>query len=231
MCGFYSLNKKITEIEKRNKLKSTNDLGFNPTYKITKGNNVPAILSRDSKIIQIASWGFNFDFSNIPIQNARKEKLLDTTSAWNEQLRNGNFCILPADSYYEFNWQDSKGKQKIPFRIGYKGFPLIGLAGLYRKGSKGFETTTITMDATGHKIGEIHNGGSNSNRAPFMLLPEQWNQWLNPKNEEEVLKMIDLEEENKFDYYSISSEFNSPNADPFHNWHQSQSFNKQGKLF
>ena len=122
MCGYYSLSKKISEIEKRNNLKSTNDLNFNPTYKITRGDNVPAILSRDSNTIQIASWGFKFDFSNTPIQNARKEKLLDTTSTWNEQLRNGNFCILPADSYYEFNWQDAKGKQKFHSELAIKDF-------------------------------------------------------------------------------------------------------------
>lgn len=63
MREFYSFYKKISEIEKRNTIKSNKELNLKSTYKFTRGNQTLAIIIESKQIIQMAAWGFNFDFA------------------------------------------------------------------------------------------------------------------------------------------------------------------------
>lgn len=196
--------------------------------------DVPTITSNNINLITLSHWGFRFDFSQQPINNAQSEKLLNPKSSWYHPFQEGQFCILPVDSFYEFHWKDGKGKIKVPHRIGLKDFKNMGLAGLYQYKEGKLETTVLTMDATGHLIGNIHNGGNVKNRAPFILKQDDWNLWLKANHVDKAYEMISLIEESKLDSYPISRDFNKNTADTFsQKWHHREDYIEdiQGSLF
>lgn len=234
MCGFASTDERIKKKAVRSKTESFEQIELPIQSKFTRGDNVPTLLSSAPNLFHISQWGFNFDFSKTPIHNAQSEKLMQEGSAWHSPFKNLQLCIMPVNSFYEFNWQDPKGKIKVPYRIGLKDFPIFGIAGIYDFQENKLVTSTLTMDATGHAIGEIHNGGNNHSRSPLILTEDQWSSWLNATSMDTALQQIQLVDPKHLEYYSISRDFNKPSADPYsEKWWQSEPYrgDVQGSLF
>lgn len=109
--------------------------------------------------------------------NARIETLEEKPSF---RSYTGNRCLIPAESFVEWQWLDPKGKQKQKYRIRVKDENWFSFAGLYSVWTDPVTDeeiptfTIITREAEGI-MREIHN---NKMRMPMIVNPEERDLWL-----------------------------------------------------
>lgn len=164
------------------KYESTLNIGF-------KHPEVVVITNSDSKPIQSMEWGLmpawakdrSFQKENKTL-NARVETL-SVRPSFKGSLQNR--CLIPASSFFEWQWLDPKGKQKQKWEVTVAGADGFCFAGLYNHwtdrvtGEIVPTFTLITREALGI-MREIHNSKL---RMPMIVQPEQWDDWLNGKIE------------------------------------------------
>ena len=88
-------------------------------------------------------------------------------------------CVIPTTSFYEWKWNDSKGKSKTKFQIGVNE-EVFSLAGIYdswvdRETGEIFNTFAIITTRANPMMAKIHN---TKKRMPVILKPEDENKWL-----------------------------------------------------
>lgn len=112
-----------------------------------------------------------------------KLEYLDKRYAWSKVSQNR--CLIPVTAYYEFHWNDQKGKSKIKYIIKNAEENIFALAGLYSEwtGADGITVRTFAVCTTvANKIMEfIHNKDASKNyhRMPVMLNRDTEREWLN----------------------------------------------------
>ncbi len=89
-------------------------------------------------------------------------------------------CLVIANGFYEWQWHDTKGKNKSKFEIGKENEELFAFAGLYsiwQNPTTGEEKNTYTIVTTEANplMAEIHNI---KKRMPIILRPEDEQKWL-----------------------------------------------------
>jgi putative SOS response-associated peptidase YedK len=89
-------------------------------------------------------------------------------------------CLVLANGFYEWQWQDTKGKNKIKYQIGLDEEALFAFAGLYSfwkdpKTDFVRKTYTILTTEANELMSEIHNI---KKRMPVILKPEDEDRWL-----------------------------------------------------
>lgn len=90
-------------------------------------------------------------------------------------------CVIPATSFYEWKWLDSKGKNKEKYEIKLSQHDLFAFAGLWSNwtnkntGDTIYTFTIVTTEAN-ELMAEIHN---TKKRMPVILQPNQVDEWLN----------------------------------------------------
>jgi putative SOS response-associated peptidase YedK len=89
-------------------------------------------------------------------------------------------CLIPAHEFYEWQWQDSKGKSKKKFAIGMNDHNIFSLAGIYNlwtnpETGKTFRTYTILTTEANELMSEIHN---TKKRMPVCLNRDMDKDWL-----------------------------------------------------
>ncbi len=128
------------------------------------------------RVLELAKWGLipfwaKDPKKSKPLINARAETLLESKTFKRPFTKHR--CIIPADSFYE--WQRAEGK-KIPMRILLKGHGLFGLAGIYEDwhGPEGqtVRTCSIITVAANELVAPVHD------RMPAILLKENEALWL-----------------------------------------------------
>lgn len=113
--------------------------------------------------------------------NARSEEVLEKSS-YRDAFKNNQRCLIPSTGFFEWQWQDQKGKSKIPFFIGVKDQPLFSMGGLYSRwkdpatGIYYYSYTILTTEAN-PLMKEVHNHGQ---RMPVIIPREYEKDWLNP---------------------------------------------------
>ena len=144
---------------------------------------VSIITNSQSTPIQTAVWGLlpfwakdrSFQKNTL---NARVETLAEKPS-FKASVKNR--CLIPANSFIEWQWLDPKGKQKQKYEVsvaGAEGFCFAGLWSHWTDRATGEIVPTwtmITREAEGI-MREIHNSKL---RMPMIVKPEQWDAWLN----------------------------------------------------
>lgn len=144
--------------------------------------------------------------------NARAESVLGKGAFAKAALTRR--CIVPADGWYE--WQqsptavDAKGKpRKQPFFIHRADGAQVGFAGLYEfwrdrelpDGHPEAWLTTFTIITTAADPGmdRIHD------RQPLVLEPEQWQQWLDPSEQDPdaVRRLLEFAAPGRFEAYPV----------------------------
>ncbi|ADU49036.1 SOS response-associated peptidase [Intrasporangium calvum] len=144
--------------------------------------------------------------------NARAESVLGKGAFAKAALTRR--CIVPADGWYE--WQqsptavDAKGKpRKQPFFIHRADGAKVGFAGLYEfwrdrelpDGHPEAWLTTFTIITTAADPGmdRIHD------RQPLVLEPEQWQQWLDPSEQDPdaVRRLLEFAAPGRFEAYPV----------------------------
>lgn len=89
-------------------------------------------------------------------------------------------CVIPATSFYEWKWLDSKGKSKQKFEISVEGEELFAFGGLWsdwtnKATGEVIQTFSIVTTTANALMEEIHNI---KKRMPLMLKPSEVGAWL-----------------------------------------------------
>ncbi|MBD3582204.1 SOS response-associated peptidase [Flavobacterium selenitireducens] len=114
-----------------------------------------------------------------------KLEYLNRRYAWKNIQRNR--CIVPATAYFEYHWNDPKGKSKTKFRIESADSKIFGIAGLYAtwKDGSGQELHTYAIcTTTGNDVMKfVHNKDIEKDfyRMPIMLNKADERDWLDER--------------------------------------------------
>lgn len=164
-------------IEKKELFKSSNDInGFD------FGIN-PVIIDENPNTIKhfnwglIPSWSKDEDIKKLTL-NARIETLEEKASFVNSINKR---CLVITNGFYEWQWLDSKGKNKIKYEIGIGNDDLFAFAGIYsqwvnQNTGEIKNTYSIVTTQANELMSEIHN---TKKRMPIILKPEDESKWLN----------------------------------------------------
>ena len=184
MCFTFKQTKSVPEVEHRFKARVEDLVLFNPATDINGfdfGKN-PVIIDEYPNIIKhfnwglIPSWSKDDDIKKLTL-NARIETIVEKPSFKNSINKR---CLVIANGFYEWQWQDSKGKNKIKYEIGIANDDLFAFAGIYSQWVNQTtgeikDTYSIVTTQANQLMAEIHN---NKKRMPIILKPEDESKWL-----------------------------------------------------
>lgn len=184
MC-FHTIQSKLAkQVEKRFKAKIREPHLFKPLSHINGFDfpKTPVITNENPEIIEHYNWGLiphwaeNEDIKAMTL-NAKIETL-EQKPSFREVVNNR--CLIIANGFYEWQWQDSKGKNKTKYEIGIRDKELFAFAGLYsiwndKKTGETKSTYTIVTTEANPLMAEIHNI---KKRMPVVLHPDDEVKWL-----------------------------------------------------
>lgn len=184
MCFHTEQTKLAIEVESRFKAKIKDVEKFKPTQHFNGFDFplTPIITDKNPNEIQHYNWGL------IPSrekdENIRKMTLNARIETVDEKpsFRNSinQRCLVIANGFYEWQWHDSKGKNKTKFEIGIGNQDLFAFAGIYSQWIKKEtgeikNTYSILTTEANPLMAEIHNI---KKRMPIILKPEDEIKWL-----------------------------------------------------
>jgi len=178
------------------------NMEFSPNYNASPSQNVPVVIW-GSRVLDMYRWGLiphwaKEESIGNKLINARAETLLDKPSYRNAFLKRR--CLILCSGFFEW-------KNKKPFYIKAKGKKVIALAGLYEEWTKGKEpikTCTVITCGPNQFMKEIHH------RMPVILDEAQFDEWLNPKTDADLLEGYLRPYEAELTAKAVSTEINSP---------------------
>lgn len=111
--------------------------------------------------------------------NARSETVARLPS-FRESWKNGWRCIVPAESFYEPNWESGRA---VRWLIQQPGEVPMGIAGIYRKwrhpdGLEQFTFAMLTVNADGHPVMQHFHKPEDEKRMVVILHPKDYGDWL-----------------------------------------------------
>ena len=216
MCGRYTLKATSEQILAEFKAARKQGEELRERFNIAPAQIIPAVRqSSDSPELAdfkwglIPSWAKDAAIGNRMI-NARAESLLEKPSFRN--AFRSRRCIIPSSGFYEWKREGDKGKQ--PFYFYLKDKPLFGFAGLWeewtdKETGEPLESCTIITTKANEVLEPVHD------RMPVILKPEDYDEWLDPKNADtddlqELLKPFPSKEMSS---HAVSRQVNSPTFD------------------
>lgn len=149
--------------------------------------NIPIILDKSPNIITtdhtwglLPFWATDEDFRKNTL-NARIETINEKASFKNIIQ---NRCLIIATAYYEWHWNDLKGKSKDKYQINSQDDEIFTFAGLYttwKNPATGGIKNTYTMLTTeaNETMSYVHN---HKKRMPVMLKRNDESAWLDSTN-------------------------------------------------
>ena len=167
MC-FHTIQSKLAkQLEKRFKAKIRELHLFKPQNHINGFDfpKTPIIVDNNPEIIEHYNWGLiphwakNEDIKAMTL-NAKIETLEEKPSFREVTSQR---CLVIANGFYEWQWQDSKGKNKIKYEIGVGDNCLFAFAGLYSTGIFhwcSFATSTYLLQKTTFSVCNATNSKS-----------------------------------------------------------------------
>lgn len=146
--------------------------------------------------------------------NCISEEMFDKPS-YRDSLKHGKRCLIPMTGFFEWKWQDSKGKEKTPYYIYLKDQSIFSVAGIYStwedkaNGTIVYSYTLLTTKAN-KLMEEIHNS---KKRMPVVLPLQYEKDWLNPTlTKDDVLALCQPLPEVRMDAHIISKLITSRKA-------------------
>lgn len=199
MCYHYELTAKAQQLE--NRFHASFD-GETEEFIYANGfthPKMPVITNEEPDRLQLYNWGLIPEWAKDSIQakelanrclNAKietiEEKPAFKTSAIHKR------CIIPATSFYEWKWLDSKGKEKEKYEIKLEDDDLFAFGGLWSNWTNHdngeiIETFTIVTTTANPLMAEIHN---TKKRMPLIFKISEINSWLQPSTDLELYSEI-----------------------------------------
>jgi putative SOS response-associated peptidase YedK len=101
-------------------------------------------------------------------------------ASFRQSWANGWRCIIPAEAFYEPNWELGKAERWI---IQQPGSVPMGIAGIYRKwrqpdGPEVFNFAMLTVNADGHPVMQRFHKPGEEKHIVVILDPQDYGQWL-----------------------------------------------------
>jgi putative SOS response-associated peptidase YedK len=152
--------------------------------------NLPIILDDKPEIITTSfTWGLlpthrDKDFRKSTL-NARVETLNEKPSFAPSINKR---CLVIVSAYYDYHWNDAKGKSKTKYQINSQDQELFCLAGIYNSWQDNtgtfWNTFSIVTTEANPQMRYIHNRKEieGDQRMPILIKHEDENAWLNAKN-------------------------------------------------
>ena len=186
MCFFMGQNQPLKKVEERFDAKVDEPDDFLQSDYIVGFEflNVPVITNENEKIIQtdyhwglLPSWTKDIDFRKNTL-NARIETIEDKPSFKNIIK---NRCLIISSGYYEWHWNDEKGKSKQKYLINSQDNEIFAFAGIYDKwinvnNGDVIKTFSIITTHANKTMEYIHN---HKKRMPIILHQKDELNWLN----------------------------------------------------
>lgn len=207
MCGRFAVTLPPQAMAQ---LFGSNDLpNFGPNFNITPTSQIPMIAvgkAGDNRII-MARWGLmpqwmQKDPQTGPLFNARAETIFEKPSFAKAVQKHR--CLIPADGYYEWVKEDD-GKQ--PFFIHKNDNTPMAFGGIWEMKKQDDEIliscSIITNEAEG-EMKQLHN------RTPLIMPKSEWQNWINPHTETEIVKKLLFNNDIKdIAFHKVSKRVNS----------------------
>jgi putative SOS response-associated peptidase YedK len=198
MCGRYVLEGPVSRVQQFFDAKLTEAFEDYQSgrYNIAPTMQIPVVrINRDGERVLIRHrWGLIPSWSKdasigAKLNNARGETVHEKPS-----FRTGfkrYRCLIPASGYYE--WQappEGRKARKQPFYISPTDAPFFAMAGVCdhwtdKATGELIMSAAIITTTPCPQLAHIHD------RMPVMIQPQEWEEWLNPKNQNvEALKRM-----------------------------------------
>lgn len=187
MCYRTKLNAKISAIEKTFDAQFTEPEMYFPQVEINgfDFSKTPVIADHAPGEILLFNWGLiphwaKNDQIKKSTLNAKIETVRDKP-AFRDSIENR--CLVIANGYYEWQWRDEKGKQKLKYLITSKEAPIFAFAGFYSvwqhpETEETISSYSILTTEANELMSEIHN---TKKRMPVLLRPQDHRAWLEGK--------------------------------------------------
>lgn len=182
MCFHFSQNKNSSELEKFFKAKKKPGVQITPVAHLN-GFDLPqcaVITNEESELIQTFSWGLlpsyfkDLDIRRLTL-NAKIETLNEKISF---QKIISQRCLVPATSFFEWQWLNSKGTSNQKYEICVNQEELFAFGGLWHRliwQNQLFETFTIITTEANDLMAKIHH---TKKRMPLIIKPNDFSNYL-----------------------------------------------------
>jgi putative SOS response-associated peptidase YedK len=190
MCGRYVMSRATGDLLSYFDAKEVEGTPPRPSWNVAPTQDVPIITEKladdelDRRLL-IARWGLVPSWAKdikigSKLINARSETILEKPSFRKAAITRR--AIIPAEGYYE--WQKTDDGKKIPNYLYSEENELLGFAGLYEfwpdpslpedDPNKWLLSCTVLTTTAHDTLGHIHD------RAPVIIPPEMFADWLDP---------------------------------------------------
>jgi len=219
MCGRFSNSAKRESYEREFKVGKLNAAVFKPRYNIAPSQMIDVIreLENECELSQVKwglvpHWSKDDEIGNRMI-NARAETLSEKPS-FREAFKKRR-CIIPASGFYEWKKKGlGGGGKKQPYYFYLPEKEVFGFAGLWeewldKSTGEVLETCTIITTEANEVLEPIHD------RMPVILKAEDYDQWLDPKenNSERIQRLLIPYPAKEMSSHAVSKNINYPDAD------------------
>lgn len=185
MCGRYTLEESIKDLEEWFDADRVELNELRPSFNVAPSHNMPVVGENEEgrRSILPFRWGLlpfwaeekDTSYSMI---NARAETL-DSKRSYKPYFQKYR-CLVPASGFYE--WKGEKG-DKQPYYIYPTEEPVFAFAGIYNvwhspDDNEKIPTFTIVTTDASEKMRKLHD------RMPAILIKDEWPEWLDPKNDD-----------------------------------------------
>lgn len=189
MCGRFSLTEKLAELQTHYQFEMRDGFDYEPNSNISPSQQIMAVVEVDKIRYPVQfRWGLIPPFAKdekigYKTFNARSETVQQKPSF--KQAFQKKRCLIPADSFYE--WQKLSSKEKQPYAIKPFENNILTFAGLWESWHKGNEvirSCTILTTSPNSKMASIHD------RMPVILQEEDYQSWLSADTSPDELQSL-----------------------------------------
>lgn len=184
MCYRTKLNSTIQKIEKAFESTFLEPEAYEAKEEINGFDfgKTPVITDFDRGEILMYNWGLiPFWAKDDRIKKSTLNAKIETVSekpAFRDSVKNR--CLIIADGYYEWQWRDSKGKEKQKYLITPRDQEIFAFAGIYSswrnpQTSEQLNTYSILTTEANELMSKIHN---KKKRMPVVLQKPDQDLWL-----------------------------------------------------
>ena len=176
-------------------------------------NSSPVLIDKDT--LGLFSWGlipfFTKSLSDALMLrnqtlNCISEEMFEKPS-YRDPIKKGQRCLVPMTGFFEWRWEDSKGKEKTPHYIYLKDQKIFSVAGIYsswtdKSDNQEYLTYSVLTTKANKLMEGIHN---NKKRMPVIIPREYEKDWLNPDlTKDDVLAMCQPFDDRRMEAHQIS---------------------------
>jgi putative SOS response-associated peptidase YedK len=183
MCFHSQQSKTAQELKHRFRVDFKDEASFTPmVYNGFEHPQTPVITNEQPNTIQLYNWGLlphwakDTNKRNSTL-NARIESITEKPSF--RDVTN-NRCLLLVDGFYEWQWLDTKGKNKQKYLITLPNNEAFAIAGLWSHWTNPLtgeilKTYTVLTTEANELMSRIHNS---QKRMPLILTKDKERDWL-----------------------------------------------------